>query len=397
MEIKNLKSINFKQPKYILPAIIYIPLLFIGYFVIDVFGFEKAEKSDPTLETTEYLNPNLPQANVDKQLKDKYNSMYDVYGHISDLTAVDNVSRDTDVVAKEDYESKYSEEEIEALEEEQARKLAEMEALLAESQNSALTERNVQSNSMREDVQQEAIDAQNQADLEELRRTLQAYQQQGSGQNGNKDVPSSVTYASTGATTPPPAQVQQTNEDEQAQVVKKVKVSSDYFNTISSGQQESNLIQAIIDEEVKATDGSRLRLRLLDDVVINESIIKKGTYLYAQMSGFSSQRAKGSIKSILLDDKIIKVNLSIYDMDGLEGLYIPKSNFREAAKDVGTSALSNTSMLTNGMGYENSLSQWRNMALMNATQRASSALSRNVRRNSATVKYGTHVYLINGK
>ena len=397
MEIKNLKSINFKQPKYILPAIIYIPLLFIGYFVIDVFGFEKAEKSDPTLETTEYLNPNLPQANVDKQLKDKYNSMYDVYGHISDLTAVDNVSRDTDVVAKEDYESKYSEEEIEALEEEQARKLAEMEALLAESQNSALTERNVQSNSMREDVQQEAIDAQNQADLEELRRTLQAYQQQGSGQNGNKDVPSSVTYASTGATTPPPAQVQQTNEDEQAQVVKKVKVSSDYFNTISSCQQESNLIQAIIDEEVKATDGSRLRLRLLDDVVINESIIKKGTYLYAQMSGFSSQRAKGSIKSILLDDKIIKVNLSIYDMDGLEGLYIPKSNFREAAKDVGTSALSNTSMLTNGMGYENSLSQWRNMALMNATQRASSALSRNVRRNSATVKYGTHVYLINGK
>lgn len=396
MEIKNLKSINFKQPKYILPAIIYIPLLFIGYFVIDVFGFEKAEKSDPTLETTEYLNPNLPQANVDKQLKDKYNSMYDVYGHISDLTAVDNVSRDTDVVAKEDYESKYSEEEIEALEEEQARKLAEMEALLAESQNSALTERNVQSNSMREDVQQEAIDAQNQADLEELKRTLQAYQQ-GSGQNGNKDVPSSVTYASTGATTPPPAQVQQTNEDEQAQVVKKVKVSSDYFNTISSGQQESNLIQAIIDEEVKATDGSRLRLRLLDDVVINESIIKKGTYLYAQMSGFSSQRAKGSIKSILLDDKIIKVNLSIYDMDGLEGLYIPKSNFREAAKDVGTSALSNTSMLTNGMGYENSLSQWRNMALMNATQRASSALSRNVRRNSATVKYGTHVYLINGK
>lgn len=396
MEIKNLKSINFKQPKYILPAIIYIPLLFIGYFVIDVFGFEKAEKSDPTLETTEYLNPNLPQANVDKQLKGKYNSMYDVYGHISDLTAVDNVSRDTDVVAKEDYESKYSEEEIEALEEEQARKLAEMEALLTESQNSALTERNVQSNSMREDVQQEAIDAQNQADLEELKRTLQAYQQ-GSGQNSNKDVPSSVVLASNEATTTPSAQVQQTNEDEQAQVVKKVKVSSDYFNTISSGQQESNLIQAIIDEEVKATDGSRLRLRLLDDVVINESIIKKGTYLYAQMSGFSSQRAKGSIKSILLDDKIIKVNLSIYDMDGLEGLYIPKSNFREAVKDVGTSALSNTSMLTNGMGYENSLSQWRNMALMNATQRASSALSRNVRRNSATVKYGTHVYLINGK
>ena len=32
-----LKKINWKQPKYMLPLIIYFPLLFVGYFVIDLF------------------------------------------------------------------------------------------------------------------------------------------------------------------------------------------------------------------------------------------------------------------------------------------------------------------------------------------------------------------------
>ena len=57
------------------------------------------------------------------------------------------------------------------------------------------------------------------------------------------------------------------------------------------------------------------------------------------MSGFGSQRVKGNIKSILINDNIIKVNLSIYDTDGLEGLYVPSSNFRETTKDVVSQAV----------------------------------------------------------
>ena len=54
-----LKKINWKQPKYMIPLIIYFPLLFVGYFVIDLFHTEKAEIPDG-LTTTEYLNPDLP-------------------------------------------------------------------------------------------------------------------------------------------------------------------------------------------------------------------------------------------------------------------------------------------------------------------------------------------------
>ena len=52
-----LSKINFKQPKYMLPAIIYFPLLFTGYFLIDTFQTKKAETVDPNMQSTEYLNP----------------------------------------------------------------------------------------------------------------------------------------------------------------------------------------------------------------------------------------------------------------------------------------------------------------------------------------------------
>ena len=81
---------------------------------------------------------------------------------------------------------------------------------------------------------------------------------------------------------------------------------------------------------------------------INEVVVPKGSYLYATMSGFGSQRVKGNVTSIMVDGEIIKVNLALYDTDGLEGLYVPSSQFRETTKDVGSGALSNTSTLTNG-------------------------------------------------
>ena len=57
-------KINFRQPKYMLPAIVYIPLLATGYFVFDMFDTEVAEKQDKNLQTTEFLNPNLPSAKI---------------------------------------------------------------------------------------------------------------------------------------------------------------------------------------------------------------------------------------------------------------------------------------------------------------------------------------------
>ena len=183
--------------------------------------------------------------------------------------------------------------------------------------------------------------------------------------------------------------------DQAIEVVKKVKTTSDYFNTLSQDGREPKLIQAIIDETVKAVDGSRVRLRLLDDVEIDDHVLKRGSYLYATMSGFSSGRVKGNIGSILVDDELVKVSLTLYDTDGMEGLYVPNSQFRETSKDVASGAMSGNLSMNTG-GYGNSLTQWGMQAVQNAYQKTSNAISKAIKKNKVTLKYGTFVYLVNG-
>lgn len=88
-----LKKINWKQPKYMIPIIIYFPLLFVGYFVIDLFHTEKVEIPNG-LTTTNYLNPELPDANMKGDgIGNKYDNMLKSYGKIDDYTALGNIDR----------------------------------------------------------------------------------------------------------------------------------------------------------------------------------------------------------------------------------------------------------------------------------------------------------------
>jgi conjugative transposon TraM protein len=178
--------------------------------------------------------------------------------------------------------------------------------------------------------------------------------------------------------------------------VKVTKTESEYFNTVSQNVPGTSLITAIIDENVKAMEGSRVRLRLLDDVEIGGLFVPKGTYLYATMSGFGKQRVKGKIESVFVGDQIKTISLSIYDTDGLEGLYVPSSSFRETTKDIGSSAVQQ-SMSLDGSSSKNSVSQWAGQAIQQAYQRTSQAISKAIRKNKVKLKYGTRVYLINGK
>ena len=401
----DIKKINWKQPKYLLPTIIYFPLLFVGYFVIDLFHTEKTEIPDESLHTTEYLNPKLPEAQMRGDgIGNKYESMLKSYGRIDDYSAMENIERNEDDT-KEAYDSKYSDEELQQLESSESERLAELQRQLqasaekgdriGEGQGLSEEERISRSNQR----EQEAIDELNRA-LAMARLQGQQATQQSVPQEVTEPVETKDNTAKTeGSVSVNERSVKALSEEDEAQeAVKKVKVTSDYFNTLRENDPEPNLIKAIVDEDVKAVDGSRVRLRLLDDIEINEVIVPKGTYIYAIMNGFGSQRVKGNVKSILVNDELIKVNLSLYDTDGLEGLYVPGSSFRETTKDVASGAMSNTSSLTSSStNTGNPLIQWGNQAITNAVQKTSNSISKAIRKNSAKIKYGTFVYLINGK
>lgn len=409
----NLRQINWKQPKYMLPAIIYIPLLATGYFVIDIFHTETAEVPSE-LETTEYLNAELPKAQLKGDaIVSKRDAMERSFGQISDFSAVEGIEQDDDKPQTEDYDSKYSDEDLAFLDADAAQRTAELEASLQERLRQSAEKGKAigdgEPPSYSEDdrlARHEASQAQALAELEEaLAKARLAGTQKADGavnditrdeENlANRDTMHTGKVVSGTIEVNGKAVTAPSENEEAGQMVKKVRTSSSYFNTIADVDAEPNLIKAIIDEDIKAVDGSRVRLRLLDDVEINETVVKKGTYIYAIMSGFGGQRVKGTIKSLLVDDRIVKVNLSLYDTDGLEGLYVPQSSFRETTKDVASSSMGGSMSINDG-GTGNSFSQWGMQAVQQAYSKTSNAISKAIRKNKAKLKYSTFVYLVNG-
>ena len=395
-------KINFRQPKYMLPAIIYLPLLLFGYFFFRFFDTEKAEVNNK-METTEYYNDKLPDANLKGDgIGDKYSNMVNNFGKIKDESAVENVERGGED-QKEEYKSQYSDAEVAAMDQQSdeaqqsMERLRRLQARIKEQQSKDDNLASSRSNGNTEDEEQT---------LENLRKALEEARNEGKSHAGTVNEDTEEQPPHTNRITKKKNEdekvvnehsVSEISEDAKAEeVVKKQKETSDYFNTIVANEPEHKLIRAIVDEDVKAVDGSRVRLRLLDDIDVGDRTIAKGNYLYCTLNGFGQQRVKGSVKSILVNDELVKVNLSIYDTDGLEGLYVPKSSFSETTKDIVSGTVSQNMNLNDG-STTSSTGRWGMQALQNAYQKAANALSKNIRKNKVKVKYGTQVYLINSK
>ena len=189
---------------------------------------------------------------------------------------------------------------------------------------------------------------------------------------------------------------QQPKKDTIAVVAKADDTHAESFNTIADDEKlDAPLIKAMIDKTTKAHEGTRLRFKLLDDVIVKGVKLKKGTYLYGTVTGFGQQRVMADITSILVKDKFLKIHLSVYDLDGMQGFYVPESAFRDMMKNAGSAAMqSNINFDSNG-GSGISAQALALQALQNAYQSTSSAISQAIKKNKAKIKYNTIVYLIN--
>lgn len=441
-----MKKINYKQPKYMLPAILYFPLIGLGWLVIDMFQTDTSKAEESDLVKMEQLNANLPDAKFN-DLGSKKDNMLRSFGHIKDETAVRDIGRDS--ARLENFDTKYSEEELKELEEkmrqDQQAKLDEEARKEEEARRAAQEERDREARRTvrrgdrdyddistgilsEEDRQRRSRERQDEmyADLErELGRTLgpdgiaklnEFRRRYGVDADGLTDAADSAATAAGEAAETAAEKTKAKlakgsfhgtdeaeavsvieNDAEDSKVVKKVKGKSSHFNTLSDNEHESRMLRAIIDEEVKAVDGSRVRLRLLDDAEVSGVQLRKGSYLYATMSGFSKQRVQGTVESIMVGDELVKVTLSIYDTDGMEGLYVPSSSFRETSKEVMGEAMQGGNLNMTGSSTSSSLTQMAMQALSTAYSRTTSAISKAIKKNKVRLKYGTQVYLINGK
>ncbi|HEK21768.1 MAG TPA: conjugative transposon protein TraM [Bacteroidetes bacterium] len=163
----------------------------------------------------------------------------------------------------------------------------------------------------------------------------------------------------------------------------------DDFNTIYAHKTEG-FIMAIIDENLTGYAGSRIRLRLLEDIRAGHTLVKKGTYLYALINGFSQQRVTLTVPSIMYGTQVLPVKLDVYDQDGLPGLYVPESAFRDFTKDLSGNSMQGIN-IQSGSADGN---QFLMSTLDKMFQSTSSAIASAIRKNKAKIKYSSYIYLI---
>ena len=108
------------------------------------------------------------------------------------------------------------------------------------------------------------------------------------------------------------------------------------FNTAvgaGGGVSRKNTISASVYGYQTVTDGQTVRLRLLEPMAVDERIIPKNSIIVGSTK-VQGERLCITITSIENGRMIIPVELSVYDTDGQEGIFIPNSMEVSAAKEV---------------------------------------------------------------
>ena len=396
------KKIDFRQGKYWFPLVLFVPLVAIAYFSCEMF-------KGPTEQTgmvTDSINTMMPEQDGDG-LNGKFAAMEDNILRGDGYTAINALGEEEQ--GESDDENVYSESEMDRIDKEKAEKKREEQEMAALQQQ--LRESRMHINQYDDRYTGHSSNGSQQREMEQFEEQMRQIQERSrkmarditgddgqtasnnqsqsypnpNGQITGYDIYGNPIYAS-----------QQVKKDAVEVVTKAEDNNADNFNTVADTEkQEDPLIKAMIDQTTKAHEGTRLRFKLLDDVIVKGVKLQKGTYLYGTVTGFGQQRVMADITSILVKDKFLKIHLSVYDLDGMQGFYVPESAFRDMMKNAGSAAMQSNISFDTGGGSGISAEALALQALQNAYQSTSSAISQAIKKNKAKIKYNTIVYLIN--
>jgi len=87
---------------------------------------------------------------------------------------------------------------------------------------------------------------------------------------------------------------------------------------------------AIIEGDQRVLNGSVIKLKLSDTLLLKGQIIPKGQFLFGT-AVISNQRILLDIRNIRLGTSIVPVNLTVYSLDGMKGINAPEAILKESA------------------------------------------------------------------
>jgi len=142
---------------------------------------------------------------------------------------------------------------------------------------------------------------------------------------------------------------------------------------------------AEIYETATVLTGNRVKIRLLEDTRLNGRMIPRNTFIYG-ICRTDNERLQIEVQQIQVGGQFIPVKITVCDLDGLPGLYVPDNASRKITKEVGSGA--NTSSMVGFTG--NPLAY----AGVQAADRAARSVLQVIKQKKVTIKKNTLVYLI---
>jgi len=148
---------------------------------------------------------------------------------------------------------------------------------------------------------------------------------------------------------------------------------------------QDNAVQAVVAENQTVVNGSTIKMFLAQDVYVNGNKIPKNTYVYGTAT-LKGERLAIEITTIRHLNSIYPVELAVFDLDGLNGIYIPGALNRDVAK-----ASADRSMQT--LGVTTLSDSWGAQAAGAGIEAAKGLFSKKVKLIKVNLKAGYAVLL----
>jgi hypothetical protein len=146
-------------------------------------------------------------------------------------------------------------------------------------------------------------------------------------------------------------------------------------------------VPAVVEGNQKVLQGGMVKLRLTDSLVLGGLHFPKGQLLFGSCT-ITNQRLLLDIRNIRLGTAIVPVSLTVFSLDGMQGINAPEAELGEAAGQGTTNALDNMEFL----GMDQSLATQAATAGISA---AKSLIGKKVRRVKVRLRGGYPVLLRN--
>lgn len=164
------------------------------------------------------------------------------------------------------------------------------------------------------------------------------------------------------------------------------------FYTLEQGHSQdtgSNAIGAVVHEGQTLVNGSVVKLRLSGAIMVNGVLIPKDHLVFGT-AALKGERLRVRIESLQYGSSIFQVDLEVYDLDGMEGIYIPGAIARDVAK-------SSAEHSVQSLGVASLDDSWTSQAAGAGIEAAKTLFTKKVKLVKVSVKAGYQVLLYDKK